>query len=361
MNQSSSYNLPQAWLKSLVFFLVFLSLVATQIVNGAEQKSREGIQIENPGSELWRNVRQRDFVFPGTSQVKGVDSSILINEQADRWARFRVNTLTNYGMLVLSAVALLILIFFLMRGRIKVEGGLSGDMLHRFSSYERVLHWVLALVFIFLAVTGLVLLFGRVLIIPLIGQEAFSLLASSSKESHNLFGPVFLASLLLMLFRFVKKNIYARGDLGWLLKGGGFIGRGHVTGGFFNMGEKSWYWLVIIVGLLISISGLILLLPVFGQGRVIMELSHVVHGTGAITLIAVAIGHIYLASVGTEGTTEGMKTGYVDIKWAEAHHDRWAKECHDQNRVITGEEYARRQGQSVLSDHTTGMSAEVRK
>ena len=150
-----------------------------------------------------------------------------------------------------------------------------------------------------------------------------------------------------MLVRFVKKNIYARGDLTWLLKGGGMIGNSHVTGGFFNMGEKSWYWLVILFGLAISVTGLILLFPMFGQGRVIMELSHVVHVIGAIALIAVSFGHMYLGTVGTEGTNESMDTGYVDIKWAEAHHDRWAKYCRDKNLVISAAEYSHLTGNST--------------
>jgi formate dehydrogenase subunit gamma len=233
-------------------------------------------------------------------------------------------------------------------------------MVFRFSDYERVLHWVLAIVFIFLAVTGLTLLFGRTLLIPLLGHEFFSILASASKEGHNLFGPVFQVALLLMLFSFVKRNIYARGDMTWLLKGGGMIGKSHASGGFFNMGEKSWYWLVILIGLVISVSGFILVTPNFGQGRIVMELSHVVHASAAIILIAVSFGHIYLATAGTEGTNEGMKTGYVDIKWAEAHHDRWAKQCHEAGLVVSAEDYAKLQGKTEPS-LSTGSSEPVKE
>ena len=188
------------------------------------------------------------------------------------------------------------------------------------------------------------LLLGRTLLIPLIGHDFFSLLASASKEGHNLFGPIFFASLFMMLIQFVKRNIYEKGDLTWLLRGGGIICKSHVSGGFFNMGEKTWYWLVILVGLAISVSGFILVSPSLGQGRIIMELSHVVHVIAAVILIAVSFGHMYMGSVGTEGTPEGMRTGYVDISWAESHHDRWAKECHEKDLLISAEEYQRIQG-----------------
>jgi len=338
---------------SVLMVLLFISLPPTLSAATDEGNGERAVIVANPGSDLWRQVRQRDMAFEGISQVKGVDSGVLINPQADRWTRFRVGELVDYGQIVLVGIAALILLFYAVRGKINIEGGLSGKMVFRFSDYERVLHWVLAIVFLFLAVTGLILLFGRTLLIPVLGHEIFSVLASSSKEGHNLFGPIFLVSLLLMLFSFVKQNIYARGDLTWLLKGGGMIGKSHVSGGFFNMGEKTWYWIVILIGLVISASGLILVSPNFGQGRLIMELSHVVHGSMAIILIAISFGHIYLATAGTEGTKEGMKTGYVDIKWAEAHHDRWAQQCHDDNLVVSAEDYAKLQGK-MEPGFTTG-------
>ena len=343
---------------SVLMVLLFMSMPLTLSAATDEGIGERAVIVANPGTDLWRQVRQRDMAIEGTSQVKGVDSGILINPQADRWTRFRVGKLVEYGQIALVVVAALILLFFSVRGKIRIDGGLSGKMVFRFSDYERVLHWVLAIVFIFLAVTGLILLFGRTLLIPVLGHDIFSVLASSSKEGHNLFGPIFLVSLILMLFSFVKRNIYARGDMTWLLKGGGMIGKSHASGGFFNMGEKTWYWIVILIGLVISASGLILVSPNFGQGRLIMELSHVVHASTAILLIAISFGHIYLATAGTEGTKEGMNTGYVDIKWAEAHHDRWAKQCHENDAVISAEDYAKLQGKTGPDGTTSSAAAE---
>ncbi|MCP4331462.1 MAG: formate dehydrogenase subunit gamma [Gammaproteobacteria bacterium] len=317
----------------------------------------QGVSTTNPGNDLWREVRQRDLPVTGTSQVKGVDSGVLINVEGDRWARFRIDNPVRHAPTLLVAVVLVLLAFYVLRGKVGIEGGLSGRMVFRFTDYERSLHWCLAIVFLFLAITGLILLLGRTLMIPLFGHHLFSLMASASKEGHNLFGPIFLVSLLLMLVSFARRNIYEKGDLTWLLKGGGIVGRGHVSSGFFNMGEKSWYWLVILVGLAISISGLILVFPNFGQGRVIMVVSNVVHVFGAIVLITVSIGHMYLGSIGTEGSSEGMKSGYVDINWAEAHHDRWAKTCHENDEILSAEEFARLQGNPIDSgDATTGAA-----
>ena len=344
------------FLKYLSILIFLFSVVALQEGAAAENGQIEGVIIENPGADLWRDVRQRNLPMEGLSQIRGVDSGVLINSWGDQWARFRVGTLVFYAITALLAISAILLLFFVIRGKVGVEDGLSGRMLHRFTDYERVVHWTLAIVFLFLAITGLILLLGRSILIPVIGQEIFSLFASASKEGHNLFGPVFIVSLVMMLLSFAKRNIYEKGDLTWLLKGGGFIGKGHVSGGFFNMGEKTWYWMVILVGLLISVSGIILVFPNFGQGRVIMELSHLVHVISAIVLIAVSLGHMYMGSVGTEGTSEGMKTGYVDVNWAASHHDRWAKACEDNNEIISVEEYDNLQGNM---NHPTASSGSV--
>jgi len=305
----------------------------------------EGVSAVNPGSELWSAIRQRDgTVLQGTSQVRGVDSGILINARGDQWARFRVSKLANYGGIAIAAVFVILLIFFVIRGQIRIEGGASGNLVRRYTSYERIVHWTLAIVFLLLALTGVILLLGRPLLIPLLGKEVFGLLASASKEGHNLIGPLFLVSLIMMLFSYVRKNLYEKGDLKWLLRGGGVIGKEKLSVGFFNMGEKIWFWLLMLVGLVVAISGLVLLFPNFGQGRFIMEISHVIHSIGALALFCISLGHMYMGSVGMEGALDAMTTGYVDINWADGHHDRWGKECHDKNLVISAEEYARLQG-----------------
>lgn len=374
-----NHHYPRSRSSRSIFFSLVLALVCGLQLSlaGASNLPPEkpqfptGVSSLNPGSELWREVRRRDGsgefnevnqgllvnellheirkgqqMPQGTSQVDQVDSGVLINAQGKRWALFRMTTLADYSAIAIAAIFVIIALFFVIRGKVPIEGGLSGNVVKRFSDYERVVHWTLAIVFLFLAITGLILLLGRPLLIPLFGKDFFALLASASKEGHNLFGPLFLVSLIMMLVSFGRRNIYEKGDLTWLLKGGGLIGKGHVSGGFFNMGEKTWYWMVILIGLVISISGLVLVSPNFGQSRLIMEFTHILHVVSAMILMVVSIGHMYLGSIGSEGALEGMKSGYVDIKWADAHHDRWGKHCHEQDLIVSADEYARLQGQS---------------
>ena len=329
------------WSAIIGVLFLYLYIPQTSFAESAEEKSDsvEGLLIQNPGIELWREVRQRGMDTNGATQVKGVDSDILINPYGDLWARFRIEEIVTWGAIALVAMLVLILLFFIIRGRIRVKDGFSGDMVRRFNNFQIICHWFLASAFIFLGLTGLILLFGRTALIPLLGKEPFALLASLSKEGHDLVGLLFLASIVLMLIALIKRNLYEKGDLKWLATAGGVLGKSHPSIGFFNLGEKCLFWLVILLGLLISASGMVLLFPNFGQGRIIMELSHIIHAIAALSLIVVSFGHMYLGLVGVEGALQGMKNGYVDINWAQAHHDRWAEECQKKGQVISKTEY----------------------
>jgi formate dehydrogenase subunit gamma len=329
------------WYTLLIALLLYLPLLSAQEPDASKVPT---VKLMNPAAELWRDVRQRTAPVSGRTQVKGVDSGVLINANGDRWRKFRIEQLIPIGGYVLAGVLLALAVFYLVRGKVPIEGGMSSHKLLRYSNYERTIHWFIAGVFLFLALSGLILLFGRPLLIPLIGKEAFSVLASASKEGHNLMGPLFLLALVLIFIKFVRRNIYQKGDLTWLLRGGGVIGSKHVPSNFFNMGEKSMFWLLVFVGGTIIVSGLVLLSPVFGQGREWMELAHVGHAVGAIFMIAVIFGHIYIGTIGMEGAVEGMKTGYCDLNWAREHHDLWASEAEKRGEVIANEEVAALRG-----------------
>ncbi|MEJ2361277.1 MAG: formate dehydrogenase subunit gamma [Gammaproteobacteria bacterium] len=283
------------------------------------------IQIPDPGSGLWRDVRQRDKSYVGTTQVQGVDTGVLINADGEKWRLYRMDTLIPYGAILMGVVLALILLFYFVRGRVRVPDGFSGKKILRFTLSERMVHWFTAFLFIFLGITGLVLLYGRFVLIPLLGPAGFSVTASACKEAHNLFGPIFLFAMLALLITFIKDNFYARGDMKWLVKGGGMLG-GHASAGRFNAGEKIWFWLAIILGFALCITGLILDFAVVGQGRQVMELSHVIHSISAVVMIAVSFGHIYLGTAGMEGSFSSMSNGYVDENWAKSHHDLWYEE-----------------------------------
>ena len=331
-----------------LFFFLAVMLSLPPAVSAVDNDGAPAGKVVNPGAELWREVRQRDGPTEGVTQVQGMDAGVLINTDGERWRRFRMELLVPAAGVILGVVFGLILVYHLIMGGLKVADGPSGKFLLRFREVDRVLHWSVAIVFIFLAISGLILLTGRFVLLPLTGPEAFSAVASAAKEGHNLFGPIFLVGIVGLFIRFVSKNFPGKGDIGWLLKAGGMFGGKHPTAGFFNMGEKIWFWLVMLVGLIISITGLVLEFPFFGQDRQIMELSLVLHGVGAVLLIAGSFGHIYMGTVGMPGSIDSMSNGYVDLNWARQHHNLWAQAREQEGEVLSEEELKQRLGRDVV-------------
>ena len=318
------------WLLSLLVLTLVLPLIPYAIA-GIDPFAG---QVANPGTELWRDVRQRDGSVAGSTQVKGVDSGILINTWGEDWRKFRMQQLIPYGAALMGIVLAIILLYYLVHGPLHTHGERDDRKIQRFTVYERTTHWFTVGLFWLLGLTGLILLYGRYVLIPLLGPEGFAVTASACKEAHNLFGPLFLVALFLLFIRFAAKNIPKRRDLTWLRRGGGAIGEGHVSSGFFNAGEKIWFWAVIVLGLTVSISGLILDFPIFAQGRETMQLTLIVHGITAVLLTAGSLAHIYIGTIGSEGSLESMTTGYVDENWAEAHHDLWYAEMMERGETV---------------------------
>jgi formate dehydrogenase subunit gamma len=184
-------------------------------------------------------------------------------------------------------------------------------------------HWFVAVLFVLLAITGLALMFGRYALLPILGPEAFALVASASLQSHNLFGPLFIPAVAALFVTFLRGNGYRGVDFKWLLKGGGFFG-GHASSHKYNFGEKSWFWWSLIMGLVLSVSGIALLFPI--ADRFGAQLANLAHAGAALLFIAFAIGHIYLGTIGMDGALEGMTRGTVDENWARSHHDLWWEE-----------------------------------
>ncbi len=306
--------------------LLAVSVVSVRPAAAQESTTVQPIAVPNPGAELWREVRQRDMPSQGTTLIQGADSSEFMRISGEQFREYRRLYLIPYAPYALVGMLALLLAMYIVRGKMKIPDGRSGQSIKRFEEMDRVVHWYVAILFIFLALTGLTLMLGRFVVLPVFGKEAFSIIASACKEGHNLFGPPFLIGLVLLFFRFAAKNIPNWVDVKWLVRGGGMIGKGHVSAGFFNAGEKIWFWMVMLFGLVICITGLILIFPNFEQGRELMQLSLVLHGLGALVLITVSFGHIYIGSVGMEGSLDSMATGYSDENWVKSHHDLWYEE-----------------------------------
>ncbi len=285
----------------------------------AQESDEEAV---NPRAEYWRAVRGG---VEGYSAVTGQEAGVLIQNGGQNWRAVRNGPISFYGGSFIIIVLLALAAKHIVKGRDKLESR-TGRTVTRWSTFERIMHWYVAISFIILSITGLSLIFGRALLIPLMGKEGFAAWAQLAKPIHDYLALPFAAGLIVLLLMWIGKNVPKAYDFDWLKSLGGAIGDGHPPAGFFNAGEKVFYWLVFFGGVALTVSGFFLLFPNFETVRESMQFWHIVHSASGLFLIAVSLGHMYLGSIGTEGVLEGMVSGDVDEGFARQHHSIWYEE-----------------------------------
>lgn len=296
-------------------------------VASAQQQAAPGSQT-NPRANTWRAVRQGTEGYTSASGPYTTNS--LVQNGGQNWRQVRNGPVAAISPWVLAAVVLALGLYALLRGQIKVEPRPSGRTVERWSFAERVLHWYTGTLFIILAITGLSLLFGRAVLIPVLGLKGNGAWAQFAMYVHNYLGPFFVVGVVLEIVAWIKHALPEKTDMEWLRQGGGMLGRGaHPHAGHINAGEKIFtFWIgLFICGIIVSVSGLIMDFPNFGWTRETMQVANVFHAVAAVIWTALILGHIYLGAWGVEGALEGMWRGRVSVEWAKQHHDVWYEQA----------------------------------
>lgn len=320
----------------LLKFILALAFLLAGAVRAAEPVQVDEAQVAaaNKGTEaqreleqpynnapIWRKVRSGQENY---TNIKGVETGVLVQSAGETWRAFHNGPITFYSGILLIAIPLLILLFYRIIGPLKVHDKSTGRVIQRFSDWDRVVHWSTAISFVIMAITGLIILFGKHILLPIFGYTLFSWLAILSKNLHNFVGPLFIFCVAAMFVTYLKDNFWKAYDFVWFKKAGGMLSKDHVPSGRFNAGEKSWFWLgVFLLSIIVAVTGLILDFPNFEQGRAIMQQANVIHAVFAVIYVAVSLGHIYLGTLGVEGAYQAMRDGTVDESWAKAHHELW--------------------------------------
>jgi formate dehydrogenase subunit gamma len=283
-----------------------------------------------PGNNapIWRKVNSDT---PNFTNGPVSERGVLIQKSGQQWRLIRNGVITVFGAWILAIAFFGVLAMYVLKGPIKLHEPLSGVKIKRFTDFERYTHWVMAFSFVGLAFTGLMILYGKFFALPIIGGTAYGIFLFVCKNIHNFTGPLFTLSIIVFFFLFVRKNMFEKGDLEWAMSFGGMISGKHIPAGFFNFGEKVWFWFgMVILGLIVSASGWVLdmIVPVPGieYWRGTMQLADIIHSVAALLMTAMAMGHIYIGTIGMQGSIDGMKTGYVDATWAKEHHEIWYNE-----------------------------------
>ncbi len=298
-----------------------------------------------PADDLWGNIRKGT---QGNVSIPDKKSGVLVQSGGEAWRNFRNGPLATYGAWAMGGTLSLLALFYLLRGKIQIEAGWSGRTIERFPFIERAAHWMMASSFIVLGLSGLNVLYGRYVLMPLIGKEAFSSLSIGMKWLHNHVAFAFMLSLLLSFVFWVRHNFPNLYDLKWLAQGGGmFTKHGHPPAKKFNAGQKILFWMIMLGGVSISMSGWAMMNPgssamfaktfgvlnVFGFGMPAnptqmqeIQFATLWHSIMSIFLMCVIFAHIYIGTLGMQGAFDAMGSGNVDENWAKEHHSIWAEE-----------------------------------
>jgi formate dehydrogenase subunit gamma len=262
----------------------------------------------------------------GRGTIPDVRSYVLEQPAGREWRHFHEVTLRWIGGIAVLGMLGLVVLFYLSRGMVKIENGRSGRKIERFNAFERFVHWMTASCFIILALSGLNITFGKPLLLPLLGPEAFTTWSELAKYAHNFLSFPFTIGVVLIFLMWVGGNIPNNIDVEWLKRGGGIIGKDHPPAYRFNAGQKLIYWIVVIGGGASAVTGYLLLFPFYGTGIEGMQIAQVVHAVVSVLFIAAMLGHIYIGTIGMEGAFEAMGEGTVDVNWAKQHHRLWLED-----------------------------------
>jgi formate dehydrogenase subunit gamma len=280
-------------------------------------------QITQPlnNRPVWSEVRSG---APAYTSIRGRETNVLIQSEGQTWRALRV-PIVFWGGVLFALTVLGTLLFYAWKGPMGSDYRPGGRLIERFSPADRYAHWLTAITFAILAVTGLILSLGKSVLLPLIGYTLFSWLATLAKNLHNFVGPILIVAAPWLMFRFFRDNLFNKEDVAFMKNIRGYFSGHEYPSGRFNAGEKFIpFWLMLVLATpVLVVTGLILVFPNFDQTRFTMQVTNIVHMVVAYGAIAMLVLHIYLGTFGFAGSYRGMRDGYVDENWAAHNHRYW--------------------------------------
>jgi formate dehydrogenase subunit gamma len=306
----------------LVFLALILALAAPASAT-AQKLGPDGAPNPTASVTSERDLLKQVPRAEGRIDIPDTKAAVLIQPAGRTWDYFHEVLLHWGGAIVILGMIAVLAAAYLILGRLRISEGRSGLKIVRFRAFERFSHWLTAVSFVVLGLTGRNITFGKLLLLPVIGPDAFSSVSEAAKYAHNFTSFSFVAGFLLIIAIFFKDNLPEKVDLEWIKQGGGFIKNKHAPASRFNPGEKAVYWLSLAAGIVVSLSGFVLLFPFYGTNIADMQIAQAAHAIVAVLFVALILGHIYIGTLGMEGAFEAMGTGEVDLNWAKEHHDVW--------------------------------------
>ena len=288
---------------------------------------------------MWRQVGSGAEGYSSLPKSEAPEAGILVQpfvtypgsrhtNAGEAWRQVRNRWLVPYGGALLLIVLGALAIFYFAKGAVGEHFADDGGVrIERFTPFERSAHWANAIAFGILGISGIVMAFGKFFLLPVLGGQLFGWLTWLLKTLHNFVGPLFVVSLVIIFFTFLRDNFPQKGDLRWMLHLGGMLSKGpELPSHRFNAGEKVVFWGgVFLLGIVVTGSGLVLdkLIPNIVYERHTMQIAHMVHDVGTMLMLVMFFGHIYIGTIGMRGAYTAMREGWVGDDWAREHHVYW--------------------------------------
>jgi formate dehydrogenase subunit gamma len=314
---------------------LMLSLAAAFTIPAAGPALAQSV---NPSAQ---SVKEKELLkelqkIQGRGTLPDQRSTVLEQPEGRSWRQFHQVTLRWIGAIAILGMLALLVVFYLIRGMVRIEGGRSGRTVVRFNAFERFVHWMTATCFIVLALSGLNITFGGQLLTPLIGPVAFAEWSQWAKYAHNYLSFPFTLGVVLIFLLWIVWNVPTATDVKWIAEGGGIVGGKHPPARRFNAGQKMIYWIVVLGGGAVAVTGYVLMFPFYATDIAGMQTAQMVHGVVSMLFIAVMLAHIYIGTIGMQGAFEAMGNGKVDVNWARQHHSLWLEKQVEKGNVKGG-------------------------
>jgi formate dehydrogenase subunit gamma len=321
----------------LRFFIAALILGLAAAFTVPQASAQQPTQV-NPTAQ---SVKEKELLkelqrIQGRSTLPDTRTAVLEQPDGRSWREFHQVTLRWIGAIAILGMLAVLVLFYLIRGMVRIQGGRSGRTLVRFNAFERFVHWMTATSFIVLAVSGLNITFGKELLTPLMGPASFAEWSQWAKYAHNYLSFPFTLGVVLMFLMWIAWNFPSGVDFRWVAQGGGLVGSSHPPARRFNAGQKVIYWVVVLGGGAAAITGYLLMFPFYATDIAGMQTAQMVHGIVGLLFVAIMLAHIYIGTIGMQGAFEAMGRGEVDVNWARQHHSLWLEKEAQKGRVPGG-------------------------
>ena len=205
------------------------------------------------------------------------------------------------------------------------------DLIVRYTPNDRSNHWITAISFILLALSGLAMFHPAMFWLSALfgGGQWMRIL-------HPFIGLVMFFSFALLALRFWHHNLLDRTDVQWLKQIGDVLENREEDlpeVGRYNAGQKLLFFTMVACLLLLLLSGIVIWRRYFSFYFPIglIRLAAVVHAASAFVLIVGIVVHIY-AALWIKGSIGAMVRGTVTLGWARKHHPRWFREVIESER-----------------------------